>query len=335
MGSSSCSSSASGLSPLARGNPITQAGGAVAEGPIPARAGEPLARNAHETCGRAYPRSRGGTAPATAGQVGHQGLSPLARGNQSCKGICPFPWGPIPARAGEPICMGVDSRQSWAYPRSRGGTSPTLSAASAVLGLSPLARGNPMVSDVVDVALGPIPARAGEPPPPASPPSAVWAYPRSRGGTVKTSSWSCQPWGLSPLARGNLDPFSTETVATGPIPARAGEPSQSQAPLWKSRAYPRSRGGTPTEYRQIHAAWGLSPLARGNHTTAPEIDIVQGPIPARAGEPKRCASESAFNGAYPRSRGGTFLSRTCFCSREGLSPLARGNRPGFHVASAA
>ena len=71
------------------------------------------------------------------------GLSPLARGNLPITFPVSILCGPIPARAGEPnplieIRCGVR-----AYPRSRGGTVWSIWRPVAVLGLSPLARGNP------------------------------------------------------------------------------------------------------------------------------------------------------------------------------------------------
>ena len=54
-------SSPSGLSPLARGNPYLNLALAMSAGPIPARAGEPVASVAVQGLPRAYPRSRGGT----------------------------------------------------------------------------------------------------------------------------------------------------------------------------------------------------------------------------------------------------------------------------------
>ena len=81
--------------------------------------------------------------------------------------------------------------------------------------------------------------------------------------------------------------------------------------------------------------WGLSPLARGNHDPRPETGVRLGPIPARAGEPRRRASSRPTPWAYPRSRGGTrglWCRITC---NWGLSPLARGNLGAVRHAHAA
>ena len=94
---------ARGLSPLARGNPISKNALLNAQGPIPARAGEPAGGI---RCGfsiRAYPRSRGGTLQQRLQVDKAQGLSPLARGNRHHAGLQQRGHGPIPARAGEPL----------------------------------------------------------------------------------------------------------------------------------------------------------------------------------------------------------------------------------------
>ena len=213
---------------------------------------------------RAYPRSRGGTPLAASKGGGHNGLSPLARGNQ-CQGDSDDrEKGPIPARAGEPAWRATGCAARWAYPRSRGGTVTTSVSMGASGGLSPLARGNLEEGNFEHGRLGPIPARAGEPPAVVMIHSRDWAYPRWRGGTAKP--WP--PWtpgqGLSPLARGNLQLQHQEGQAGGPIPARAGEPENSVAERRLSRAYPRSRGGTGFWAVLGHCGGGLSPLARGN-----------------------------------------------------------------------
>ena len=92
-------------------------------------------------------------------------------------------------------------------------------------GLSPLARGNLQDAASHRDAVGPIPARAGEPELQVVNPYGQGAYPRSRGGT------HCNGWrvaahkGLSPLARGNHAHDTQSHFALRPIPARAGEPS--------------------------------------------------------------------------------------------------------------
>ena len=94
------------------------------------------------------------------------------------------------------------------------------------LSISPLARGNRwrVWSDLRN--WGPIPARAGEPRPSRRVLGVLWAYPRSRGGTVKGKEQGSVVAGLSPLARGNRVDLLDEITGQRPIPARAGEPQR-------------------------------------------------------------------------------------------------------------
>ena len=94
-----------GLSPLARGNHDQEEFSLCANGPIPARAGEPFGCCWCYFPFRAYPRSRGGTACPHADEATPRGLSPLARGNHSAPDLVGARVGPIPARAGEPSCI--------------------------------------------------------------------------------------------------------------------------------------------------------------------------------------------------------------------------------------
>ena len=264
-------------------------------------------------------------------RFGRYGLSPLARGNHYRMLFGQVVEGPLPARAGEPSPSLSTPRGLRAYPRSSGGTSSRGPRTFQPRGLSPLARGNRPALRGSRPALGPIPARAGEPascPPPA--PDAR-AYPRSRGGTPSTQSVGKVRMGLSPLARGNPDRHVGHGAAFGPIPARAGEPAGSDGPASPPRAYPRSRGGTAAIWPTAPRSWGLSPLARGNRFLQGISNRVEGPIPARAGEPPGWAGHGALGGAYPRSRGGTLEESARIGALRGLSPLARGN-PGHHRA---
>ena len=70
-------------------------------------------------------------------------------------------------------------------------------------------------------------------------------------------------------------------------------------------AYPRSRGGTFRIVFRWSSPSGLSPLARGNPYLNLALAMSAGPIPARAGEPLSENRPVFYNGAYPRSRGGT------------------------------
>ena len=217
--------SRTGLSPLARGNRLPAVGRLGAQGPIPARAGQPP--NHRSACRpiRAYPRSRGATEGRRKEWQAAGGLSPLARGNRFGHPRNHAPHGPIPARAGQPLPEEAGGAGTRAYPRSRGATQSLTAHSLAVRGLSPLARGN--LGDAPEALgrQGPIPARAGQPATFDAPTSTITAYPRSRGATTANTSHSWPVQGLSPLARGNHGVVLLVDPLLGPIPARAGQPS--------------------------------------------------------------------------------------------------------------
>ena len=195
------------------------------QGPIPARAGQPRGEAMDGAPCGAYPRSRGATRKNRLGARIGWGLSPLARGNRTGCAARVYRWGPIPARAGQPLALDFFDGVPGAYPRSRGATPTMVTPITLSLGLSPLARGNRLASPPGFCLTGPIPARAGQPQSSEPLNTLKRAYPRSRGATSRVTRSLCRCLGLSPLARGNRTPARCARAASGPIPARAGQPS--------------------------------------------------------------------------------------------------------------
>ena len=172
------------------------------------------------------------------------GLSPLTRGNPRRAMSKRQGLRPIPAHAGEPFDKHSVIFHDRAYPRSRGGTSAIFQKPLFLLGLSPLTRGNRVCRRSTSDLPRPIPAHAGEPRPMQSFDCAIWAYPRSRGGTNQVFARIIAVQGLSPLTRGNRCDAQLFGRPIGPIPAHAGEPPPAPTNTSSARAYPRSRGGT-------------------------------------------------------------------------------------------
>ena len=254
---------------------------------------------------RAYPRGRGGTRIGHQGFDGRQGLSPRTRGNPvpcAATAACP---GPIPADAGEPWVEHRHRAKSGAYPRGRGGTGFSYATDATQWGLSPRTRGNPHRNEVQQARHGPIPADAGEPRPGPPAPAAVRAHPRGRGGTPLPSLLQRRHAGLSPRTRGNRDQRRLCRHPPGPIPADAGEPPPITRSSVAARAYPRGRGGTDDQEVRTKLTAGLSPRTRGNRHLLVGADVIDGPIPADAGEPASRNCFAARTRAYPRGRGGT------------------------------
>ena len=200
--------------------------------------------------------------------------------------------------------------------------------AAVVLGLSPLARGNPKEHLTERHTVGSIPARTGEPiqRPHCSIRGTV--YPRSHGGTAIAASKTRGAQGLSPLARGNPQTSGRQCHQTGSIPARTGEPRSDPGNRCARRVYPRSHGGTTHLQTPRHDQTGLSPLARGNQVSRQAESVCIGSIPARTGEPRVTIGSPALARVYPRSHGGTRSQAIPTALQWGLSPLARGNPLG-------
>ena len=212
------------------------------------------------------------------------------------------------------------------YPRECGGTKPTCRFRSGVLGLSPRVRGNRV--GVVGSAEGArsIPASAGEPSTVRRTASSSRVYPRECGGTSHRR-WQSPPLsGLSPRVRGNQGAARGGGAGQGSIPASAGEPRSWSSARLPGRVYPRECGGTRAWPQPTAAPWGLSPRVRGNHRRHQRTRMLDGSIPASAGEPGSRRSPGEASTVYPRECGGTPTTARMAGLMWGLSPRVRGNR---------
>ena len=70
---------------------------------------------------------------------------------------------------------------------------------------------------------------------------------------------------------------------------------------------------------------GLSPRMRGNQSKVTLKEILDGSIPAHAGEPGGHCLCSSVKGVYPRACGGTHVPKIARAASSGLSPRMRGN----------
>ena len=152
-----------GLSPRVRGNRSAHCPVLSNRGSIPARAGEPAFTAASLNLDKVYPRACGGTTQVAAVAAWNEGLSPRVRGNHLSASTWDASKGSIPARAGEPKFVPLLSRSTRVYPRACGGTASMMAGSRPAGGLSPRVRGNPGVTLQNQLAVGSIPARAGEP----------------------------------------------------------------------------------------------------------------------------------------------------------------------------
>ena len=274
------------------------------------------------------------------------GLSPRVRGNPGGQRLLCAGAGSIPARAGEPVPTWNASPTWQVYPRACGGTRMVLAQLDKDSGLSPRVRGNLEDGWHATFVNGSIPARAGEPrcAAAASAPSGV--YPRACGGTVRADVQIFPVQGLSPRVRGNRATLRCRNLASGSIPARAGEPRIRRRAAGKGPVYPRACGGTTSVSDAAtckcglsprvrgttpgsvagNCCPGLSPRVRGNHSGRSASQFPIGSIPARAGEPIPNEGQGQRPAVYPRACGGTGVRRRIARVKSGLSPRVRGNR---------
>ena len=215
-----------GLSPRVRGNQPPERVPRLADGSIPASAGEPSSGIGFFSFLGVYPRECGGTAGYDQRAVPVEGLSPRVRGNRRRDAPRVPRRRSIPASAGEPSVTACSPSPHRVYPRECGGTRQDLRGFQRRAGLSPRVRGNRATGDGTDVGLGSIPASAGEPLSAQVGDDASRVYPRECGGTTTRSKVCLPEAGLSPRVRGNPRHGAGLFGPRGSIPASAGEPSR-------------------------------------------------------------------------------------------------------------
>ena len=218
------SSSAGGLSPRVRGNPVGAVGKPVAQRSIPACAGEPAALWRKACAEGVYPRVCGGTVGNTLRNATPTGLSPRVRGNPTDPELFTKMRGSIPACAGEPTASRRPRSFPRVYPRVCGGTLHPLPRQVGEQGLSPRVRGNLQHGLRHGRGAGSIPACAGEPTSRRWTAACGWVYPRVCGGTTRIEASLWQGQGLSPRVRGNRSRTRRRDCRRRSIPACAGEP---------------------------------------------------------------------------------------------------------------
>ena len=125
--------------------------------------------------------------------------------------------------------------------------------------------------------------------------------------------------------RGNPPSISSPRSRAGTIPACAGEPEALRHTDHFHGDYPRVCGGTGSMNAIPPQETGLSPRVRGNLLDDGVRGVIEGTIPACAGEPDPQRGRHVSRGDYPRVCGGTRNRRNSDDSILGLSPRVRGN----------
>ena len=192
-----------------------------------------------------------------------RGLSPLARGTQRLIEDSGERFRFIPAGAGNTAPVHPQPTQRTVYPRWRGEHENARIRFRGVAGLSPLARGTPVLDIGGIITRRFIPAGAGNTDeiPGGSNQGAV--YPRWRGEHVVSAAYRYSSIGLSPLARGTRAAALSGWFMNRFIPAGAGNTLIKFSPSKRHTVYPRWRGEHVRDSRAVSSEIGLSPLARG------------------------------------------------------------------------
>ena len=316
-----------GSSPLARGTHMPTAAEQTAGRFIPARAGNTETEASSSRIASVHPRSRGEHGPENAFRHLSTGSSPLARGTRFNRDRQDRDYRFIPARAGNTVSGSPAETAAPVHPRSRGEHEVRRRVLPGTHGSSPLARGTPAGVGRLIHSLRFIPARAGNTPRRPAPPPPRAVHPRSRGEHPRPIRPRNAKAGSSPLARGTRGDRRGHRPQRRFIPARAGNTWRGTARRIPRAVHPRSRGEHHRDSREIWAALGSSPLARGTRRGHRRAGADDRFIPARAGNTPRMAASTAARPVHPRSRGEHCPAVPAGAADVGSSPLARGTHP--------
>ncbi len=296
---------AGGPSPRVRGNHDAQIIRRAGRGAIPACAGEPFERAPVATPLKGHPRVCGGTAMTISLDDPTWGPSPRVRGSRRDVLHHALVVGAIPACAGEPpkalasvghcaghprVCGGTPDQEpvrdaGAGHPRVCGGTSRLAPVKRPIAGPSPRVRGNHHNPKRSSRKPGAIPACAGEPYGTTGTRRPSGGHPRVCGGTQMGRTPSFLRLGPSPRVRGNQVGNAGCAARGQAIPACAGEPGAPRRSSTPRGGHPRVCGGTTPHSLPPALARGPSPRVRGNLDTVFDLLIIDGAIPACAGEP--------------------------------------------------
>ena len=179
----------------------------------------------------------------------------------------------------------------------------TIFGGFSVEGSSPHTRGTHETSRMSAPCPGIIPAYAGNTPRPKGRRPRAGDHPRIRGEHHAQRFVSCSGMGSSPHTRGTHDLLIESRARPGIIPAYAGNtPGWSPKPGCK-RDHPRIRGEHSTTSARITPATGSSPHTRGTLGHGLGDAVLDGIIPAYAGNTWRAAASFSRPRDHPRIRG--------------------------------
>ena len=252
-----------GSSPLVRGQPTIDASISAHTRIIPARAGPTYSRQIGVRQEPDHPRSCGANFSQIIRTSSVSGSSPLVRGQLLGERPVAVILRIIPARAG-PTDLAAVFRSGFSdHPRSCGANDHILVTHFNSFGSSPLVRGQRPPANTASFTLRIIPARAG--------PTVACTlmlpvcpdHPRSCGANWNRPEEAGNDFGSSPLVRGQ-HPIQPRRIANQRIiPARAGPTRTLRQTHRPHTDHPRSCGANACCRACSSAAFGSSPLVRG------------------------------------------------------------------------
>ena len=232
----------------------------------------------------------------------------------------------IPAYAGSMPALSPAIPSSTDHPRVRGEHRMNTIEKTGIEGSSPHTRGARMLDQDGHLEVGIIPAYAG---------STSWLswrsvqprdHPRIRGEHPGLTEKTRYSYGSSPHTRGTRNRRSALQRAVGIIPAYAGN-THPLAP-WRNREqdHPRIRGEhRPTSGLQV-VSTGSSPHTRGTPHPRAEAQLLDGIIPAYAGNTEGRHLRGRDVQDHPRIRGEHQIQVRGRPAYLGSSPHTRGTR---------
>ena len=296
-------SSASGSSPLVRGQLGFERGLPAFGRIIPARAG-PTTVDLLDARGKAdHPRSCGANRHDQIVGILHGGSSPLVRGQHTPYIIGVNKKRIIPARAGPTARRAGESKEQADHPRSCGANFLQFGNDGFDLGSSPLVRGQQTFITRNLPVRRIIPARAGPTRWGRSRGRGTADHPRSCGANRPSSTASLSPLGSSPLVRGQRRPRRRYASRGRIIPARAGPTDGVVIATRRLSDHPRSCGANDGTSIGPYQNPGSSPLVRGQRDRHRILVVPVRIIPARAGPTLAGRHEARPEPDHPRSCG--------------------------------
>ena len=191
-------------------------------------------------------------------------------------------------------------------------------------GLSPRGRGKQGATVDPPEAHGSIPAWAGQTYYGRRRGSRTKVYPRVGGANVARSSCRAHIRGLSPRGRGKPLQSRWPFPFLRSIPAWAGQTRSTDSRIFTSRVYPRVGGANITRLPSLSSTYGLSPRGRGKLPFRRLQVVLQGSIPAWAGQTAPGLAGEYRDWVYPRVGGANSDRLLAASMAVGLSPRGRG-----------